>query len=147
MEQDAFEAQAVGPAPLGRRAVIATAGLGAVAALAIIARVLGPGALRHLPACPLHEWTGLYCPGCGTTRAIYHLLRGECVAACSANLLAVVAIALGAIAWVARPWLAPRLARWSARSRGIALIAAALIVIAFGVLRNLSGTPFAWLAP
>lgn len=27
--------------------------------------------------CIFHEWTGLYCPGCGGTRAVKALLRGE----------------------------------------------------------------------
>jgi hypothetical protein len=147
MGNDSFGAEAAAPVPPGRRVVLATAALGAVALLAIAARALGPGMLRHLPACPLHEWTGLYCPGCGTTRAIYHLLRGEWLAACSANLLAVVAMVLGAIAWITRPWLELRLACLGPRSRVVALLAGALIVVVFGVLRNLSGTPFGWLAP
>lgn len=29
--------------------------------------------------CPFHELTGLYCPGCGGTRAVKYLLKGELV--------------------------------------------------------------------
>lgn len=30
-----------------------------------------------LPPCPIHYWTGFYCPGCGSTRSCQFLLRGE----------------------------------------------------------------------
>jgi hypothetical protein len=48
-----------------------------------------PAAL-HLPACPFHQWTGLYCPGCGSTRALHHLLNFEFVAALRCNLMLVI---------------------------------------------------------
>ncbi|MDD3469485.1 MAG: DUF2752 domain-containing protein [Thermoguttaceae bacterium] len=31
----------------------------------------------HLPSCPFHWATGLYCPGCGSTRATYALIHGD----------------------------------------------------------------------
>jgi len=122
----------------------AFAWLALLAALVALARALGPAALRHLPTCPLHEWTGLFCPSCGATRAVYHLLRGELLAACSANALAVLAITGAALA---RPWLAPRLRRLGPRARGAALLAAAVVAVVFAILRNLHASPFTWLAP
>ena len=44
---------------------------------------LGALAYRHpteygfLPPCQFHQWTGLFCPGCGATRAVHFLLRGD----------------------------------------------------------------------
>ena len=35
-----------------------------------------PHLAGHLPTCLFHELTGFYCPGCGGTRAVYHLTRG-----------------------------------------------------------------------
>ena len=32
-----------------------------------------------LPPCVFHKWTGYYCPGCGGTRAVKALLRGDVI--------------------------------------------------------------------
>ena len=32
-----------------------------------------------LPPCLFHKWTGYYCPGCGGTRAVKALLRGDII--------------------------------------------------------------------
>ena len=31
------------------------------------------------PPCVFHKWTGYYCPGCGGTRAVKALLRGDVI--------------------------------------------------------------------
>lgn len=33
--------------------------------------------LQPMPPCLLHKFTGLYCPGCGGTRAFLALIRGH----------------------------------------------------------------------
>lgn len=33
--------------------------------------------VKPLPPCAFHEFTGLYCPGCGGTRAVRFLIRGN----------------------------------------------------------------------
>ncbi|MCG6552624.1 MAG: DUF2752 domain-containing protein [Candidatus Magnetominusculus sp. LBB02] len=40
-----------------------------------------PSVSRFYPKCVFHELTGLYCPGCGSTRAVYQLLHGNIAAA------------------------------------------------------------------
>ncbi len=58
-------------------------GLSALTALAI-ARLVDPAGrvgslpvLSWLPACPLHQWTGLDCPACGMTRSFVALAHGQ----------------------------------------------------------------------
>src|SRR6476619_7067440 len=49
-------------------------------ALAIGAAVLyrfDPTKFHFYPPCVFHALTGLQCPGCGATRALYHLLHGD----------------------------------------------------------------------
>jgi hypothetical protein len=36
-----------------------------------------PSTNPYLPKCSFHFLTGLYCPGCGATRATYHLVHGQ----------------------------------------------------------------------
>lgn len=33
--------------------------------------------LQHMPPCLFHKFTGLYCPGCGGTRAFFALISGH----------------------------------------------------------------------
>ncbi len=42
------------------------------------------------PPCPLHATTGLWCPGCGATRASYLVLKGDVIGALHFNALWVV---------------------------------------------------------
>lgn len=100
-----------------------------------------------LPACPLHELTGLWCPGCGLTRATNAILRGHIGAAFGYNILFpffLGAIVLGWLAWM-RSALGRAPIRWVTRltpwSGGVVFA----VLLVFGVLRNLS--PFAALAP
>ena len=46
-----------------------------VVALALFLKYKPPG--LKLPGCPFRDLTGLYCPGCGSTRAIRKALQGE----------------------------------------------------------------------
>lgn len=53
--------------------------LSAIPVIAILYVVLttfeiGPAWMQE---CQLHLWTGLYCPGCGATRAVTFLLHGD----------------------------------------------------------------------
>src|ERR1022692_1618722 len=67
-------------------------------AVAVIVTVLGvagaaffflvnPSSVMFLPRCPLYTTTGIYCPGCGSTRALHELLRGHWLAALQLNAL------------------------------------------------------------
>src|ERR1700750_2571144 len=60
-----------------------------------------------MPPCTLHALTGLYCPGCGATRAVRALLHGHVVAAWNYNQLFVLMLPLTAI-FLAQSWWRPR---------------------------------------
>jgi hypothetical protein len=55
-----------------------TASFAAVAAVgAWVVYTFPPTAYGFYPKCPFRLLTGLECPGCGTTRALHHLLHGR----------------------------------------------------------------------
>lgn len=92
------------------------------ASLAIVAAVGGwvlytfpPAGSRFYPQCIFHALTGLDCPGCGSTRALHHLVHGRFGDALAMNpylfaVIAVFAFALPAFwrgerpAFVTKPW-------------------------------------------
>jgi hypothetical protein len=109
---------------------------------------------RHgvYPQCLLYNATGVYCAGCGATRAIHALLHGRVIEALHDNALFVAALPLllyvagshALAAWRDNAWpQIPVDGRTLAR-RGIFIF---LLMIAFMVLRNLPGGPFDWLRP
>ena len=117
----------------------AAVGAAAVAGLAVVA-VVDPNQPGHYPTDPFLAITGLYCPGCGTLRALHALARGDLLTAIDLNVLTVAllpALVLGWLSWLAhtlgrRP-APPRVPTWAGT-------AVAVAVPIFWVLRNL---PFA----
>jgi hypothetical protein len=104
-----------------------------------------PSTHAFYPICVFHALTGLNCPGCGMTRALYALLHGNWLQALKDNALFVGSLVL-AVIWSAR--LAVRKMRHQRVTLQIPskiLWLAFMVVILFGVLRNLPG--FAWLSP
>jgi hypothetical protein len=99
-----------------------------------------------LPPCLFNSWTGYYCPGCGTSRAIYHLLHGEIWTAIRLNPLNIILLPLIVItAFSIYSWHRHRgrpVPVWLRHPIWLWLLIA--IVIAFWVFRNLPGS---YLAP
>lgn len=54
--------------------------LGALLVLGVFLRVTGLDIAQVLGQCSFHRFTGLYCPGCGGTRAMRALFSGNMVA-------------------------------------------------------------------
>lgn len=110
-------------------------------------RRLDPNAADSLlPACPFLSLTGLYCPGCGSTRCLHALAHLDLGAAFSMNPLLVLALPALTLmlVWSAGlrpPALAPVM-RVLGNARGWLWV-----LLGFGVLRNLPLTPFSALAP
>ncbi len=127
-----------------------------IAAVAGAVVLLGLGALWlvdparwDLPLCGLYRLTGLYCPGCGATRATHELLHGRLLAALQDNALWVLGLPLvfyAAASEVRRQCRGRPLPGDLTRNRGV-ILGAGILVLLFGLLRNLPWEPFAWLAP
>jgi hypothetical protein len=98
--------------------------------------------------CPFHALTGLYCPGCGSLRALHHLLHGHWVTAFGLNPLMVLSLPFlgysflsyvtGGIRGQSLPTVfVPAIFIWIYLG----------IILLFLVLRNISSYPFLLLAP
>lgn len=115
-------------------------------ALAVGLWFIDPSKVKWFPVCPTYALTGLSCPGCGSTRALHHIAHGQLLAAWRMNPLLILLIVplsyalareipilrrklkpLGTSAWVAWAFL--------------------IIVITYGVARNIPTYPFTLLAP
>jgi len=104
-----------------------------------------PGTHSIYPICVFHKLTGLNCPGCGMTRALYALLHGDFLTALRDNALFVSALVFAAFrgAWSGWKKLKGEIADpfFPAQSMWILLI----LAVGFGIVRNLPG--FEWLSP
>ena len=109
----------------------------ATACIVVLKFPPGSPAANRLPKCLFHEWTSLYCPGCGGTRALYALLHGDLKASLH-NTLLLIPAGLTAAALIVRPRIVLR------RPVAIAII---VIIVVFAVLRNIPCAPFTALAP
>ena len=119
------------------RSIAAPLGVAAAAVSgAVLLHVRDPRTSSYLP-CPFHAVTGLWCPGCGTTRAFGDLTRGDIAAAASSNVVAVVCVVVVVGVWGL--WLR---ARWTQipltlprPNRPTVVLGIALLAM-FTVLRN-----------
>jgi hypothetical protein len=125
---------------------------GALAAAATLVALVDPSAPgSRLPGCTFHRLTGLWCPGCGLTRGVHHLLHGDVTQAVGSNVftpLVVLAIAVVWLQWVRRSFgiaSARRQPTPSARRWAGALVVSAMVV--YTALRNVPVGPLAALAP
>lgn len=114
----------------------------AVAAAGVLARV-DPNQPGHYPTCPFLAVSGLYCPGCGSLRAVHALTGGDVVTAWERNPLAVVFLPLVVVAWGA--WglrLSGRDAWHPTRIPAGWVYALLVVVLSYWVLRNVPGWTF-----
>ena len=93
------------------------------------------------PTCILLELTGLACPACGGTRAAYDLAHGDVAQAFTHNALVPLAV-LATVLVVAYRVISRRRGRTLAPMPMWVPMVIGLVVVAFGVLRNLPGLEF-----
>jgi hypothetical protein len=111
----------------------------------LVVYTFDPSQTSFYPGCAFHRLTGLNCPGCGSTRAVYALLHGRWLVALHDNALFIATL----VALMIRAgWLLVR--RWRnlppaslMPTRG--LLPWLVIAVVFGVVRNFPA--FAFLSP
>lgn len=92
--------------------------------------------------CPFRTLTGLWCPGCGLTRATHHLFRGDLGQALRFNLFVVLILGGLAVTWLV--WtlhVAGRPLRRITHVPNWAYAGAITVLAAFAVVRNLPFVP------
>lgn len=117
-----------------------TANAAAAAALLVCAAlvVFPPARFSFYPQCPIHQYLGLLCPGCGATRALAALLHGHLQEALRQNALfvALLPFALFVMLRAYRDAVSKREFHWP-RVPTSALAATLLLTAAFTIFRNL----------
>ena len=133
--------------PRGSGSVVLVASGLAVLAGAAILFLFNPAQSGFYPICLFHKSTGLLCPGCGSLRAIHQLLHGHLALAMHFNALLVLSLPVGG-------WFGGKFAMAKLRNRPFifnippaTLWCGLVVLLVFGVLRNLPFAQQAWLAP
>ena len=110
--------------------------------VALILFLFDPLQSSIYPVCPLHHFTGLNCPGCGSLRALHQLLHGNFAEAMHLNPFLVFSLPFFG-------WASARLAWRKIKNQPVSpeissfwvwIFLACMVV--FGILRNLPVTPF-----
>lgn len=119
-----------------------------LAVAGILLFCVNPMGSRVFPPCPTWAVLGVYCPGCGSLRALHQLLHGHLPAALRLNPLMVLSIPF--LAWSLLRYTVSELTGRPLRTvflpKGWILALFGLIVL-YGVVRNIPVYPFDLLAP
>lgn len=109
----------------------------AISGLVLVA-AFPPGPHTWYPPCPIYRWFGILCPGCGATRAISALLRGNLREAVHQNALAVLLSPIaGALALQSyRQVLRGQVFQWP-RMPAAATATLTTAALVFSILRNI----------
>jgi hypothetical protein len=121
---------------------------GMLLAGAAVLFVFDPAASRLFPPCLFHKLTGLYCPGCGSLRALHSLLNGNLKAALSLNPLMLLCLPFVLYAFAAQGlhyFFNIKIPTVFLKSQYIWAIFA--IIILYTIARNIPHYPFTLLTP
>ena len=127
--------------------ILAAAGVLVITTGVAVVGYFNPITAGFFPLCPLHEMTGLNCPGCGMTRGFHALFNGDILDALHYNAL------LPLVAFVFA-YLVISLSLTAIRGRGLSwkifhptvLLIILGVLLTFGIVRNLPFYPFNLLA-
>jgi len=124
-----------------RLRLVLTTVLGGAAVLFLFAA--DPASSGLYPPCFFHVLTGLYCPGCGSARALHQLLHGHVASAFGLNPAATLLVPVVGCAYLASAArvLSRRPRRAVLVSQGWIWLALVSVVV-YWVARNISVYPF-----
>ena len=111
---------------------------GVLAGGVLVCAALAMWPAGFFPACPIHLWFGIECPGCGATRALAALLHGRWMEAVRLNALFVLLLPCG-VGFAAESYRRAMRAgefRWPRVNSG-GVYAVLAIAAVFTVARNL----------
>lgn len=114
----------------------------------IVLKKFNPESVKIFPPCIFHTLTGLYCPGCGMTRATHALLNFEFKKALDFNPLFFVLLPLLIYMGIMQAISL----KYNKKLRVIKfsyplIIMLFVVVVLFFILRNIPAEPFIYLAP
>lgn len=107
-----------------------------------------PSESKLFPKCPFHSFTGLYCPGCGSQRAIHKFLHGDILEGVKHNFLIMLLPIILIYDWSIILFNKysksniKNLLHYSKTTYSILII-----ILLFWILRNINVYPFSILAP
>ncbi len=122
--------------------------IGLITAVTAVLFLFNPEVSSFYPTCPLNEYTGLYCPGCGTQRAAHEILHGNIAQAFSLNALFTLSLPF-AIYYICIEFF-NRIAKTNVKNFDLStrnVLILLVIALAFMILRNMNSYPFSWLTP
>ncbi|NLB26296.1 MAG: DUF2752 domain-containing protein [Bacteroidales bacterium] len=103
-----------------------------------------PASSGIFPPCPFHTITGLYCPGCGSLRALHNLLHLNLPGVTANNILVIPVIILIFYHII---WSIFKPARTNILYHKYTPLLIFFIIIIFWILRNIPVYPFILLSP
>jgi hypothetical protein len=129
------------------RALAATGAVGMIAAGGVVA-YFDPTTAGFFPVCPLYTLTGFACPGCGLTRGFHAMFHGDVLTALDYNAMLPLLVLLLGVALVSMVNFALRGRRATMKLfHPTALWVFFILLVVFGVARNLPWYPFNVLFP
>lgn len=122
-----------------KRNIFLLIGLLAISLFVLLYYIFDPALSKFFPPCPFHYMTGYDCPGCGSQRALHHLLHLDILKAFQQNALFVLSlpyIAFGLyLEYLGEKSRFPRLSRLLFGRKVILLIL--ILVVLFWIGRNM----------
>ena len=143
-------AEAIGSPAIsqGSQRLLAGGGVLAMSAGAGLVWYFDPTRAGFLPACPLYKMTGFACPGCGLTRGFHALFHGDIVTALDFNALIPLFVVIFVVLYVSTLLFALRGRRFPKWPLSLySVYGFIVLLLAFGVVRNLPYYPFNVLFP